>query len=448
MRPVTKLQWEVWDLHKTLSKPKEQEPFVISKHKFYCTTHYKNLVCLECNHMWKPNQVWHEEVLGVECPSCKKKLIKIHTQNGGMVSRIITYSITQVVGRFQVFRYFSCWKHMSKKNVPRYSFHSLFEEWKDWDKNKRVIIGRTQSWSGDGFSSSDYEIRYINNSSWRGNPYDGFSSDYNCPGAKILPRFKKYGLTSYKHDCDYRLLLDRLGTSPKLETLLKARQKHLLYYALHHDSKHNQYWDSIKIVIRNKYKIPDVGIWYDYLDLLRYFNRDLRNAKYVCPKNLKTEHDRLSEKKRLILEAQQRERERQNIEKHQQKLENATLEYVERNKKFFDLEFIKDNISIKLLQSIDEFKEEGDELKHCVFTNEYYLNEKSLIFSARIRGKRTETIELKIPELKIVQSRGFKNKATEHHDEIVALLKSNLEKIQNKLVEKKQKKSKKLKAVS
>lgn len=435
MKPKTRLQAEVWGLHQKLSKPREQEPYVISKHKFYYTTHYKNLVCLECNYNWKPTQVWHEEVLGVECPSCSKKLTKLTTQNGGMATRIITYSVAQVVDRFQLIRYFSCWKHMSKKKEPQYSFHCLFEEWKDWDKNKRVIVGRTQSWSGDGFSSADYEIRYVNNTGWRGNIYDGFSSDYNCPGAEILPRFKKYGLTIYKHDCDYRLLLDRLGSSPKLETLLKARQKHLLHYALHHDSKHNHYWDSIKIVIRNKYKIPDVGIWYDYLDLLRYFNKDLHNAKYVCPKNLKSEHDRLMNKRREIMRLQEIERERLNVIKRQEKLDKAIVEYVERNKKFFDLELAKGNITIKVLKSIDEFKEEGDELKHCVFTNEYYLKENSLILSARVDGKRAETIELKLPELKIEQSRGINNKSTEYHDEIVNLVKKNLDQIRKIVIQ-------------
>jgi hypothetical protein len=282
-------------LHQKLSQPKEHEPFVIAKHQFYYTTHYKNLVCLECNNSWKPDQAWHEEVLGAQCPSCNKKLKKITTENGGIVSRFITYSDVKVVDRFQVTRYFSCWKHMSKNKIPRYSFHSLFEEWRDWDKNKRVIVGRTSSWSGDGFSCSDYEIRYINNSGWQRNPYDGFSSDFNCPGAEFLPRFNKYGLTKYNHHCDYRILLDRIQNSPKIETLLKAKQKELLEFSLYKDSRHNTFWDSIKIVIRNKYKIKDVGIWYDYLELLRYFNKDLRNAVYVCQRIFK-EHNHLMNK--------------------------------------------------------------------------------------------------------------------------------------------------------
>lgn len=444
MKPSTKLQVEVWNLHKELSNPKEQEPYVISKHEFYYTTHYKNLVCLECNHSWRPSQVWQEEVIGVKCPSCNKKLKKVSTENGGMVSRYITYSVVQVVERFQVVRYFSCWKYMSKNKIPEYGFHSLFEEWKDWDKNKKVIVGRTKGWTGDGFNSTEYEIRYINNSGWRGDPYASFISDYNCPGAEVLPRFKMYGLTNHKHDCDYRMLMDRIEKSPKIETLLKSKQNELLEYSLYKDSRQNTYWDSIKIVIRNKYKIKDAGIWYDYLDLLRYFKKDLRNAVYVCPKNLKLEHDRWMKKKREILRLQAIEDEKLKVIRRQKKLEKAIVDYVERWKNFFDLEFKKGNISISVLKSIDEFKEEGDELQHCVYTNEYYLKEKSLILSAKVDGKRAETIELRLPELKIEQARGLKNESTEHHDEIIDLVNKNIEKIRKIVIKTRPRSKKKL----
>ncbi len=429
MKPRTKLQLEVWNLHQKLSYPKEHEPYVIAKHEFYYTTHYKNLICMECNHNWKPSQVWHEEVVGVECPSCNKKLKKISTQNGGLASRFFTYSVVQVIDRFQVTRYFSCWKDMSKNKLPKYSFSGLFEEWKDWDKNKRVIIGRTRGYTGDGFNSTEYEIRDASSSKWGGCTYDGFSSDYNCPGAEFLPRFKMYGLAKYKHDCDYRYLLDRIQNSPKIETLFKSKQKRLLEFSIYKDSRHNTYWDSIKIVIRNNYKISDAGIWYDYLDLLRYFKKDLHNAVYVCPKNLHKEHDRLVRKKREVQRLEEQERNRLQIIKRQEKLEIAIVQYAERMQKFFDLEFKKGNICITVLKSIEEFKEEGDELKHCVYTNEYYLKEKSLILSARVDGQRAETIELKLPELKIEQSRGLKNEPTQHHDKIIKLVESNLEKI-------------------
>lgn len=426
MKPKTKLQVEVFNLHKRLSEPREHEPFVISNHDFYYTTHYKNLICLECNHSWKPSQVWQEKVVGVKCPSCGKKLNNI-TINNNIFQKIISYSVVEVVNRFQVFRYFSCWKTMYKNKLPTYHFRSLFEEWKDYDKNKSVIIGRIPTWTGDGFNHSDYEVRYVNNR--RNSEYNSFASNINCPSPEFLPRFNKYGLEDTFNNCDYRYLINALENSPKIETLLKSKQKELLLFAVHRDSRHNTYWDSVKLAMRNKYKITDPGIWYDYLDLLRYFNKDLHNAVYVCPKNLKKEHDRLMKKKREILRIQEIEEEKLRVIKRQQKLEKAISDYVERWKNFFDLEFKKGNISISVLKSIDEFKEEGDELKHCVYTNEYYLKEKSLILSAKVDGKRAETIELKLPELKIEQSRGLKNEATKHHNEIIDLVKNNLDKI-------------------
>jgi len=236
--------------------------------------------------------------------------------------------------------------------------------------------------------------------------------------------------------------MNRIENSPKIETLLKSKQNELLEFSLYKDSRYQTYWDSIKIVMRNKYKIKDHGIWYDYLDLLRYFNKDLRNAVYVCPKNLHKEHDRWMKKKREILRIQELENEKQRVIKRQQKLEKAIVQYIERNKKFFDLEFTKGNISISLLKSIDEFKEEGDELKHCVYTNEYYLKEKSLIFSAKVDGKRAETIELKLPELKIEQSRGLNNQSSKHHDSILELIKNSIPKIREVMKKSKPKKLK------
>ena len=44
------------------------------------------------------------------------------------------------------------------------------------------------------------------------------------------------------------------------------------------------------------------------LDLLRYFHKDLHNAHYVCPHNLKKEHDKLVIKKRQLQEKEEAER--------------------------------------------------------------------------------------------------------------------------------------------
>jgi hypothetical protein len=430
MKPRTKLHFEVWDLHKYIPEPKQQEPFMISKHEFYFTTHYNKIVCLECNHQWKPNQVWHEEVVGVECPSCKKDLKKIKTQNGGLATKILTFSVAQVVDRFQVVRYFSCWKEMSKKKPPYYNFRALFEEWKDWEKNKRVIIGRTRGWTGDGFNSTTYEIRNPNGRGWSSSDYDRFSSDFNCPGATFLTRFEKYQLTSFDHGCDWRQLIDKVQNHSKIETLLKAKQKRLLVHAVHRDSNsHYNYWSSIKIAIRNNYIVKDASIWYDYLKLLRFFGKDLHSPKYVCPKNLHKEHNFWMKKKQKIDEINRLEEERLNIIKQQQKIEKLEAEYIKTKNKFFDLEFKQGDITISLLKNVKEFQEEGTALNHCVYTNDYYSKKDSLIFSAKVKGKRTETIEFIISKMKVDQARGFSNDLSKQHDQILELFNKNISKI-------------------
>jgi len=204
------------------------------------------------------------------------------------------------------------------------------------------------------------------------------------------------------------------------------------------------YWPSIKICLRNKYKVKDHRIYIDYLDLLKYFKKDLRNAKYVCPKNLMKEHDILMKKKREILRLEEQERNRLAILKRQENLEKARIEFIERMNKFFDLEFKKGLIKIVPLKSIDEFKKEGDILNHCVFTNEYYSKKESLILSARIRNKPIETIEISLDKLQVEQARGLNNKATKYHDQILEIINKNMPLIGAIARPKKRKKSKQL----
>ncbi|RKS00444.1 PcfJ domain-containing protein [Flavobacterium sp. 102] len=439
MRPSTKLQIEVWKLHKTLPNPKEHEPFVISKHDLYYTTHYKNLVCLECNHTWKPGEVfWKNNSTNrlhqVTCPSCNQRLKKITINNGDFL-KIISYSVVQVVERFQVVRYFTCWKRMHKNKKPEYWFRSIFEEWKDYDKNKSVVIGRNITWTGDGFTSSDYEVRRNKNPYGGMTKYDRFGSNFNCPGAEFLPRFDKYGLKKHNNqNCDWRQLIYKLEMQPKVETLLKARQYDLLFHAVHVDSKYNTYWPQIRIMLRNKYKISDVGMWYDYLQLLNEFGKDIRNPKFILPKNLKRAHNEyvVRKQKKIDKANAQRELIRQEKEREQAAKDKILIDM--KLEVFKDFSIQKGKIKIVTLIEEEEVKKEGKVLKHCVHANGYHKKAGILLMSARLDGKRLETIELSLSSLQIIQARGVDNKITQHHDEILDIIKKNIKKI-SKLVE-------------
>ena len=167
----------------------------------------------------------------------------------------------------------------------------------------------------------------------------------------------------------------------------------------------DQYWAAYKITLRNHYDIIDIALWCDYVDMLRRLGKDIHNPKYVCPENLQEAHDTAQRK----LQAQ-RDKEAE-AQRRQKAIENEER-FQELKSPFFGITFTDGVIQVKVLESVQEYLEEGVSMHHCVFDNAYYLKENSLILSATIEGRRIETIEANLDTLKVVQSRGMCNKNT------------------------------------
>jgi hypothetical protein len=160
-------------------------------------------------------------------------------------------------------------------------------------------------------------------------------------------------------------------------------------------------------------------MWFDYLSLLYYFRKDLRNPKYICPENLKKEHDKYVEKKRKRDMKEKQERLRN-------KIKEAEIHYKRDKQQFFNIHISSGQSTICPLCSVKEFLEESETLKHCVFDNEYYSKKDSLIMSAKVNGIRTETIEISLNKWTIIQCQGYENKNSPFHDKIVQLVKDNI----------------------
>jgi len=176
--------------------------------------------------------------------------------------------------------------------------------------------------------------------------------------------------------------------------------------------------------------ISDVQIWEDYLELLRYFKKDLCSPLYVCPENLGEAHDHLVKKKRELLRKKKLQDLRLEIEKAQKR-------YSSDKKRFFGLFFQEKDLSISVIENVRDFMVEGDELHHCVFTNEYYSRKDSLILSAKVAEKSVETIEISLPKMEVLQCRGLKNKPSKYHKKILSLLSENLCQIRDRMKKKK-----------
>lgn len=341
------------------------------------------------------------------------------------------FSVLQTCAGYQVVRIVIAYKHMKKNFAPTYFCKEVMQHW----INPKGEV-RTLSLSTNVFSStidawkfySPLEIKpkdFFRNAKFYINPCKVY------PQIKVLPVLKRNGFKTSVYEIAPHLLFYSLLTDPIAETLLKAKQLNVLQYYLGASRqcvKRN--WQAVKTVIRNGYKIADVQIWEDYLELLRYFKKDLSCPAYVCPKNLSEAHDHLLQKKREIIRKKKLQDLRLEIEKAQKR-------YASDKKRFFGLIFQQKQLTISVIENVKDFMQEGDDLHHCVFTNEYYDRKDSLILSAKIAEQSVETIEISLSRMEILQCRGMKNKPSKHHEKILNLLSQNLYLIKERMKKRK-----------
>jgi len=84
------------------------------------------------------------------------------------------------------------------------------------------------------------------------------------------------------------------------------------------------------------------------------------------------------------------------------------------------------NLTVRPLQSVDEFAEEGKAMHHCVFSNGYYKHPDTLILSAKDRkGNRLATIEYNTKRFTIEQCRAACNGVPKRDAEIRELITSH-----------------------
>ncbi len=413
MKPRNKHHRRIVDLgNKAFGISKQQKEWAFKEcleHKGFATK--SRVICLDCGDSFSPQLVKRKKAT---CPHCNTR-INVENSRCTTDKQINYFAIAEVVEEFQVIRNFELIAYYKKGKPVKYFLQEIIQYWIDSDL-KTTMFGLAHNIQGfcDNWHGS-MEIRVDNG--YYQSKYDVYARKYH-PKSVFKPEYVKIGINHRLRGLTFLEAAKLIPREPKLETLIKAKQYGLLGL-IHNSYKLNVFWPSIKICLRNNYLVDDYIIYTDYLELLRHFNKDLRNPKYVCPKNLKLEHDRLVKKKRDIERKQELAKQRKEIEKSEKI-------YNELKSNFFNLQFSSGSLIVVPLKSVQEFMEEGDILQHCVFTNKYYNRKESLILSARIDNKPIETIEVDLHDLKIIQSRGLKNTPTEHHDKIVKLVRKNM----------------------
>ncbi len=245
------------------------------------------------------------------------------------------------------------------------------------------------------------------------------SDTYVYPYYSVIPQLRRNGMKGKFPDCHPMRFCETLLTDHRMETMMKAKDCKAVEYFVYHSSDLDTCWQSYKVASRHHYHIGDFAVWCDTVRLLDKCGKDIHNAKYICPMNLKAEHDHWLKK------ADAMERKRRDMER-MKKAKEHEAEFYKNKSRFFGIVISDKELEITVLDSLEAYQTEGEKLHHCVFQCEYYAKKDTLILSAHDRqGNSIETVEFSTVEGKVVQSRGACNANTEFHDRIIELVNNN-----------------------
>lgn len=426
MKARTRLQKEVVRLSDGLPRPTRQQEAYAFQH---CFPHYAHrtkggrITCTECGHQWQSTHHLAESVCGCICPKCGKSLEMWDTRKRIFKDNAYFAIVTTRKG-YQVVRYFMARVTCKVGEPARYTLNEVVQWWLA-PNGKAEVIARLRmmfSMYYDMWSEgSAMELR--GNTGFKGYDIRAYKT---YPKMSVLPEVRRNGFKGDFHDLTPQELFSAILTDNRKETLLKTRQTEMLRHTVRSALRLQEYWNALKICIRNHYTIRDASMWCDYIDLLRHFGKDTRNARYVCPSDLHAEHDKWVHRRTAQIERQRQEEERRKALEDERKFQAL-------KGKFFGISFSDGKIEVKVLESVAEYMEEGREMHHCVFANAYYLKEDSLILSASMDGQRIETVEVSLDTLEVIQSRGACNRQTEYHQRIVRLVNEHAELIRQRL---------------
>lgn len=440
MKPQTKIQKEVTKLSASLKPITDAQIEWAYKH---CIDHIayrtKNgiMTCSDCGHVWHSKSILADSLCGCRCPACGAEL-KVEETRKRTLNQTQYFSVITTCKGYQVIRV-SQVRYVSRKGEPmQFYCHEVVQRWISADgkvTDMALLRGFPFYYCDVWALDSDMEVR----------PHNSLYDDVVVwgdvyPRMSILPLLKRNGFKGNFHGLSPVRLFKALLSDPRIETLMKAGEIEEMKYFLSNPTTADHLWASYLIAKRHHYHINNIEMWCDYLMMLSNLGKDIRNPKNICPQDFIEAHDRAGRLIDAKREKERAERERQyEIERREREQQRLLQEkeneerFIALKSKFFGL-VIKDNeLIVKVLESIDEYYEEGKRQNICVFGAGYYRKENTLILSARIGDEIIETVEVDLQTFKVVQCHGKYNKNTEYHDRIVNLVNSNAKLIRERM---------------
>lgn len=437
MEPKTKIQKEVAKIYLKLP-PISQKQYDWAYKKFtkYSLIQRNRFYCLECGHNESIKENFEVLLMKIQnktvCPKCKA-IAKPEVKSMPRRMQVETFKILTTFKGQQVIRIVYGYKKLKRGAESELTFYETMQHWINED-GKIVSLSKPRAFMAQYIDSFIlYAPMAFKSSAFVMSALFDIDPEDICPNYKILPILKRNGFViKALQSVIPQALFPELLKNSQIETLMKANQLELLKFALSYYPK-NEYqfnkiktfWPQIKIAIRNNYIIKDPNVWIDYIENLEKCNKDILNSKFICPIDLTKEHEKYLEKLRQI-------RRKEKLDALKQQIEIDNENYLDKKKVFLDLFFKFENISIEMMQSVNQVFNEGYELKHCIFENEYYKKKNTILLSAKVDDKVTETVEVDLNQFKILQARGISNKPSEYNEAIIKVINDNIKEIKKR----------------
>lgn len=434
MKPKTAIQKKVAQLSATLhplTTKQTQWAYANCIEHIAYRTKSGTMTCSDCGHVWKSdNGTLCDTLAGCKCPHCGAEL-KVQDTRKRTFKRTQYFSVTTTYKGFQVIRV-SQLRFESKKGEPmKFYCHEVVQRWISPEGkvvNMALLRGFPFFYCDLWALDSEMEVR-PNNSL-----YDDvcqWSKEY--PAKRYIPQLKRNGFNGKFYGIMPVTLMKELLSNPPVETLMKAGKINEMKHFINNPENGRKYWDSYKIAMRHRYQINNLSLWFDYLRMLDRLGKDVRNPKNICPADFINAHDTISRKIEAIRRREREEQQRKINEERLLREKKNEEKFNTLKAKFFGLVITDSEIEVKVLESIEEYLNEGETQHICVFSSEYYLKKDTLVLSARINGTIIETVEVDLKTLKVVQCHGKYNKDTEYHDRIIELVNSNAKLIRERM---------------
>ena len=364
--------------------------------------------------------------LGYQC-SCQNNIILEQNSRKNNLTESKYYSVVHTYNKWQVIRTFYVQRINHKGCPTKYTINEVYQNWVSQD-GKEIIVSKEYT-RGVNFLKWYYDTEYVirkHNQSCTGyyvfeDMFD-VTDNYFYPDYNITRKLRKYGWCKAIEKLPYVSVVEcmkMLLESRNAETVVKQGQYDVFLWMVRSKKQELEYMPQMNICHRNHYVITDASIYFDMLSFMNMIGKDTHNPKFICPDDLYKAHE-------IALASYKKIEKKVTEEEKRKQAEKENKIYVKEKEKFFGIRITDGELSIKVLQSVLEFIDEGNSMHHCVYENEYYKKKDCLILSAKVNGKRMETVEVSLKTFKVIQSRAACNKTSAYHNRIIELVKRNM----------------------